>query len=532
MGSVEKVNVNPWIGQAENEGSRGKYEGREEKDDTVEYRIKPSGGAFGEEGRDTPRLIEFSPPSQPDIAKWMQAAGIPDVVHRPLPPRGQERRELPPLPKTLEIEEYKFLDTGISHLMLNPDDFSLKPTKSDPDQFDKLSQIDKEIENLNSSMQRISKGVLNDQKSLRDRDRDREEAPYQSSIEPMKPPSPVNKKPSIQVFSPIPTRTPSNKLGINPSLSKSSIGLEDNSVMAAGIKVQGSTSFLGSASNVKLLDQITNSNQGQTEAQADKVLMNLQINEIQLLIRKGDTADKVAKRYFQKLGTNPSKKDLFKLAELIAEKINKKIDYLEKFFRRSIAKKEMEEKRPQTVSIDLSNKENLAPNRLNSQENRNSQANLKPQEVKVDLSSTQTAHSRNNSKGKISPVSSYAHLGSTAGLGFSSGGASSSGTASRGANGGVWPAQQHQSQQDRTFDSCSQTRPGLSGFTPKLKKPPSMDFEVKGNKTVGISVKRDDDPVELARIILIQRGLGLSNLDRLADNIREFQRRTYHSRRG
>lgn len=44
------------------------------------------------------------------------------------------------------------------------------------------------------------------------------------------------------------------------------------------------------------------------------------------------------------------------------------------------------------------------------------------------------------------------------------------------------------------------------------------------NKLVDIDVKRHDDPEELARRVLLQRGLGLVYLDKLSANIAAFQK--------
>ena len=134
------------------------------------------------------------------------------------------------------------------------------------------------------------------------------------------------------------------------------------------------------------------------------------------------------------------KKDIMKLSNLIVDKINKKIEILERCFRRRLREKHHQPKissQIRSVSIDLAGNENMDPNLL-------------------------------------------------------------------------------------LQDNLEKLGPEKKGMVQKGKVNCSID-----NKLVEIDVKKNDDPVQLAKRILLQRGLGLSYLDTLSENISNFQRRIF-----
>ncbi len=160
-------------------------------------------------------------------------------------------------------------------------------------------------------------------------------------------------------------------------------------------------------------------------------------------MRKGDSAEELAMRYFHSKEKNPSKSELRALKALIVKYINRKIENLESFFKRSMRKKssyhnkdkEAISTHTRSVSIDLSvGKENFDPNSNKFFERRKYQVN------RVE-------------KGQI-----------------------------------------------------------------------SLNIN---NKIVDVDVKKRDDPIELAKRTLLQRGLGLKHLDKLTEKIRIFKREVF-----
>lgn len=171
-------------------------------------------------------------------------------------------------------------------------------------------------------------------------------------------------------------------------------------------------------------------------------LMKVIINKTDVSVFADDNSESVTRRYFDKVGTLPLKRDFLRLQALVKEKIEKKIEYLAVMFKRPLARLEQQlqpASKPKSVSIDLSNKENRPPN-------------------------IPTA----------SPKPSAA-----------------------GVRTGTHSAAGRQSSQE-----------------------------------IPIAIKKDDDPEQLARVVLIQRGLGLARVAELADMIRRNQQRLFGARAG
>lgn len=511
-----------------------------DKDETMDYRLKSDAVnrqdlfAFDEEAedletkringiKDTPRLINFSMNSiersaskdnfqiqEPSIDKWMLAGGLKSSTDNissqetkrttPLHLSYERKlesnmfRELPPQPSTQvskqdQTEDYRFINTGVTHFLAGGDCVSTPRIRDPLGDNDRLKEIDKEIDNLEKSMDRISKTPTPYEF--------KEELPYNSRITPIKQPSPPLKNIFNQnVFAVQPTKL-EDRYSKDSREASFDVHLPVFSTMVSN---QGKSEASGF--------HTFKSSMAQEQSNYDlngKVLMRLEINNVELEVFKHDTSDKLARKYFSLIGVSPMKKDLQRLKALICEQVNKKIDYLEKLFRRTVSSKENTNAfNSRTSSIDISNKENKHPNIL---------ANQLPKMIKPPLmdrknsmASQQTSQWKSTSRSKFDSNSSFLdnqRSGYAAEL------------------------------SKRRLDSSSSMISKNSKNSSRPKSPTtSMTYNTKANKSVDISVKKDDDPKELARIILLQRGLGLAGVDKLAENIRQFQIRTYGVKKG
>ena len=514
-----------------------------DKDETMDFRLKSEAMhkqdlfAFDEDGddmetkrmndiRDTPRLINFSmnssersgnkePSHQQDqrLDKWMLAGGIKPILDQridqlsnqetkrvPQINVSQDRRlesnvfrELPPQPPSYykrqdEQEEYRFIQTGATHILSGADCISTPRIRDNYNNENRMKEIDKEIENLERSMDRISKSSLHIEF--------KDEHPYNSRVTPTKQPSP----PSHNIFN-------QNVFAIEPlNLANKYTAKGSERNLESHLPVFNSG--LGNHERPDAFAFHTFKNPGQHmhnsqdfhHSSKGKVVMRLDINDTEIEVFSTDNSEKIARRYFMSIGSQPSKKDLQRLREVIAEKVNKKIDYLEKLFRRTISIKETSvSSQVRTASIDLSNKENRHPNIMHLPPAKSPKPPL--MERKNSSTNSQTSIWKSTSRSKFESNTSIAEN-------------SRSGYAG-------------ELQKKKQLQSLGEEQKSRKN-SPRLNSPStSMTYSTKSNKSVQINVKKDDNPYELARIILLQRGLGLANVDKLAENIKQFQIRTY-----
>ena len=535
MSSVKKVNVNP---QREQYPSVSKYDYEREieityddfaskgnrhtplrdKDEHSEYRIKSdklaptdnfsqalddiemdiAGTKRAGDSKGTPRLINFSghsrdkgsPQRETNDFKqdlWLAAGGFKgaeefeenktdyltmqdtkrntlysggkmptdrekDHFRRDLPPQAPQPRK-----RAEDNEDYKFVDAGISQFIPAADLMMGKNGKLTNDSDFGFHDIDREIENLNNSMQRIGKNLhpeLQDDRQLL------------AKLEPAKQPAPHG-KPFTNVYSPIGKTDTSSVSREPPSYQQ---------ILPDQLLPEEQSHFLSfRPPNPGAGPEASQQRSFKPFSEDQKVLMHLTINDVVLQVVKGDNSERIARRYFKEATVYPSKKQLAALMQLITEKVNRKIDCLEKFFRRKISKKEFENLRPKSISIDLANKENRHPN-------------LPPPRA-PEPPKPSVRHS---------PITKFTSNSSIGG------------------------------EESTIHPDRSYIRP--NNFTPKLKKH-TMSFVSNGGKSVDLNIRRDDDPREVARLLLLQRGMGLANLDSLAESIREFQRKTFHAKK-
>ena len=377
------------------------------------------------------------------------------------------KRDLPPqvpVPKKKhdETEDYHFVETGISQYVHHGENNN-GSGRTKTNDFDlKLEEIDREIENIETSMLRFDRSHMNDS---------REELPFLSKLEPMRKPSPPSQKPS---------GFESNEFRSKSGYFNGGIGYRQILQGENQVETSHFLSFRPQDLGIQNHNSLTNSNH---QTNDDKmILMNLKIDCISLTIHKGDNSSKIAKRYFEKAGICPTKKEFSTLTQMITEKVNKKIDYLEKFFRRSIATKEVDNNKPKMINIDLANKENHHPN---IQQAIPIQPQNKPQIRRSPITKYTSNSSLANDDISVNEEKSYI----------------------------------------RKMNKAPSQLPN-----PTLKKP-KMSFNSNGSNSIDINVKKDDNPKELARLILLKRGMGLANLDRLAESIKEFQQATYFSKK-
>lgn len=529
--------------RTEEGGSKSKpFNLSREKDETIDYRLKSDTVhrldpfVFEEEGeddstkrmdenKDTPRLINFSinslerspgkeviPQQDQSIDKWMAAAGMNQMLgHRYDHFSNQETkransnilrndgindqkmfRELPAPPhnhakQQEHQEEFRFIQTGITDFLADGDCISTPRLRQPYKENIKLQEIDKMIDELDRSKDRISKSSY----PLEYKD----EKPNHSRVTPTKQPSP----PSKNIFNHNAKYCDPVRLADHYTIESNansrpqhSIGSYPVSMNYAQTDSEYFHTFKNGVSN--------NSEKNTNHKDKPQVLMSLVINDVELKVYRSDNSEKLARKYFEAIQAYPAKKDLAKLKALISEKVNKKIDYLEKFFKRSITKNESQTSlTAKSVSIDLSNKENFNPNM--------------PQEIahkltKPPLMDRKQSTNTSNTQGWKNSQRSKFSSNSTAADDLRSG---------------------YAAEISRRYPS---PKPSVQAHQPKPASrpkppPPAMTFTAKSNKHVDINVKKDDDPNELARIILLQRGLSLSNVDKLAGNIRQFQIKTY-----
>lgn len=216
-------------------------------------------------------------------------------------------------------EDYHFLETGISQVMIRPTEIATnKPHKEGLSDSEILLKMDEEIEQIKA---------LAGRKPTADTNR---EEPYMLQRNNWdRPPSPLVKHTEYDTAS---QETPSMR---NKHFESFKSG--------------------------------TNTPQQQFGSNSRLCLMKVIINKTDVSVFGDDNSESIARRYFDQLGTVPLRRDFLKLQALVKEKVEKKIDHLEVMFKRPLARLEQQNHathKPKMVSIDLSNKENKSPNVL------------------------------------------------------------------------------------------------------------------------------------------------------------------------